>query len=328
MKLLKKVGAALVSLAMLAAAAFTTVASAEKVDLSFYGVKGYNDEYGLIYDLKLENVPEDFLSKSSIMTADIVFGNTDFSGVTSDSNVSDAFSTTKWLDNHIMFVAMPDLAGGTVFSGRIMDKNSETKEEALLAFISLTDGVFSLEMAFDGNSEYIAEVSKCNSMLVYLSCVVSENGEMKQLYLGSDGNITEKIGAHVIGGNDIFKWEDFTVTTTETPEESAEPVEEPTEPTEEPIESTEPDETEEPIISEEPVESIEPEETEAPEVIAPDEPETEVPEAPAEPAPAVSASAASTSTTNKGNPDTGVAVAVVPLLIAGAGTAVLTRKRK
>lgn len=71
-----------------------------------------------------------------------------------------------------------------------------------------------------------------------------------------------------------------------------------------------------------------PEETEAPEVITPEEPETEAPVTPAEPAPAESAPPASTTTENKGNPDTGVAVAVIPLLIAGAGTAVLTRKRK
>ena len=69
------------------------------------------------------------------------------------------------------------------------------------------------------------------------------------------------------------------------------------------------------------------EETEAPEIIAPEKPETAAPEAPVEPAPAESASPANASA-NKGNPDTGAAVAVMPLLIAGAGAAALSRKRK
>ncbi len=73
------------------------------------------------------------------------------------------------------------------------------------------------------------------------------------------------------------------------------------------------------------------EEPEAPEIITSDKPETTAPEAPAEPAPAESAPTTSGTTSaaaNKGNPDTGVAIAFIPLLIAGAGTAVLTRKRK
>ncbi len=73
------------------------------------------------------------------------------------------------------------------------------------------------------------------------------------------------------------------------------------------------------------------EEPEAPEIITSDKLETTAPEAPAEPAPAESAPTTSGTTSaaaNKGNPDTGVAIAFIPLLIAGAGTAMLTRKRK
>lgn len=84
-------------------------------------------------------------------------------------------------------------------------------------------------------------------------------------------------------------------------------------------EPTEP--TEEPTITEEPAE------TDAPAAIAPEKPETEAPEAPVEQAPAESAPTASPAA-NKGNPDTGAAVAVMPLLIAGAGAAALSRKRK
>ena len=92
----------------------------------------------------------------------------------------------------------------------------------------------------------------------------------------------------------------FSVETPEayTAEPTEELVEEPAEPTEEPVE--------------EPA-------------------ETESPETPAEPAPAESAPTTSGTTSaaaNKGNPDTGVAIAFIPLLIAGAGTAMLTRKRK
>ncbi len=79
---------------------------------------------------------------------------------------------------------------------------------------------------------------------------------------------------------------------------------------------------EEPTVTEGPVN-----EPEAPEIIDPEKPETAAPEAPVEPAPAESAPPAKASA-NKGNPDTGAAVAVMPLLIAGAGAAALSRKRK
>lgn len=133
--------------------------------------------------------------------------------------------------------------------------------------------------------------------------------------------VSEKIDADYVGtieedlywikNGDEYYFMTFSNGMTETPvKDNEEPTEDPAEPTEEPVE--EPTETEAP---------------EEPETIVIEEPETEAPETPAEPAPAESAPTANTAA-NKGNPDTGAAVAVIPLLIAGAGTAVLTRKRK
>ena len=163
-------------------------------------------------------------------------------------------------------------------------------------------------MIFSADSQYLADFSNYGYVQITLIASVDSG----RVYYTN-----EQHGAERISLVQPIEWYDWTVPVTF---ESSVPTEEPTEPTEEPIESVDIELTEEPTVSEESAE--EPMETETPA-----EPETEAPEAPAEPAPAESVPAANTAA-NKGNPDTGVAVAVIPLLIAGAGTAMLTRKRK
>lgn len=290
MKLLKKVGAALVSLAMLATTAFTTAASAE--DTEGYNVYCAKVDMGSdeAYLLSVQDVPEKWITYSAII-ANIRFGN---------------IEQQEWADNYVSLVVNGQNIISAVWNSDGADEN------ALSATLTKNDdNVYGMEMIFSIDSKYMKEFSNYNYAAVILVADISGEGDWQ--YITPD--VQSETVTYVVAP---ISWQDWT-----TPD-----IGENVEPTEEPVESTEPDETEELIISEEPVESIEPAETETPKVITPDEPETEAPEAPAQAAPAESAPAASTSNTNKGNPDTGVAVAVVPLLIAGAGTAVLTRKRK
>lgn len=293
MKLLKKVGAALVSLAMLAATALTTAAE-ETEGYTVYCAKAeMNSEE--IYVLSVQNVPDEWVEHTNLI-ANIRFGN---------------IEQKEWSENYVSFVVDGYDVKSAVFNSSGADEN------ALSATLTKTeDNVYGMEMIFSIDSKYMKEFSNYNYAAVILVADISGEGDWQ--YITPD--VQSEAVTYVVAP---ISWQDWT-----TPNivETVEPAEEPTEPTEEPIESAVPEPTEEPEITEEFVE--EPAETETPEVIAPDEPETEAPEAPAQAAPAESASAASTSNTNKGNPDTGVAVAVVPLLIAGAGTAVLTRKRK
>ncbi len=283
MKLLKKVGAALASLAMLATMAFTTAASAE--DTEGYNVYCAKVDMGSdeAYLLSVQDVPEKWITYSAII-ANIRFGN---------------IEQQEWADNYVSLV----VNGQNIISA-VWDSDG-ADENALSATLTKNDdNVYGMEMIFSIDSKYMKEFSNYNYVAVILVADVSGEGDWQ--YITPD--VQSEAVTYVVAP---ISWYDWT-----TPD-----IVETVEPTEEPVESTEPDETEEPIISEEPVE--EPAETETPE-----EPETEAPEVPVKPTPAESAPAASTSSTNKGNPDTGVAVAVVPLLIAGAGTAVLTRKRK
>lgn len=293
MKLLKKVGAALVSLAMLAATALTTAAE-ETEGYTVYCAKAeMNSEE--IYVLSVQNVPDEWVEHTNLI-ANIRFGN---------------IEQKEWSENYVSFVVDGYDVKSAVFNSSGADEN------ALSATLTKTeDNVYGMEMIFSIDSKYMKEFSNYNYAAVILVADISGEGDWQ--YITPD--VQSEAVTYVVAP---ISWQDWT-----TPNivETVEPAEEPTEPTEEPIGSAVPEPTEEPEITEEFVE--EPAETETPEVIAPDEPETEAPEAPAQAAPAESASAASTSNTNKGNPDTGVAVAVVPLLIAGAGTAVLTRKRK
>lgn len=302
MKFLKKVGAALVSLAMLAGTAFTNVAFAD--DNEGYNVYCAKVDMGSdqAYLLSVQNVPEKWINyvNSSAIIANIRFGN---------------IEQKEWSDNYVSIVVNNQNVNSAIFNSDGADEN------AMSATLTKTDdNVYGMEAAFAIDSKYMEELSKYNYVAVILVADVSGEGDWQ--YFTHDIQSEEEHYLLV-----PISWVDWTAPadTPEPTEEPSEPTVEPTEPTEEPIVSTEPDETAEPIISEEPVE--EPAETETTEVVTPDEPETEAPETPAEPAPAESATTANTAA-NKGNPDTGAAIAVIPLLIAGAGTAVLTRKRK
>ncbi len=301
MKLLKRVVMALISCAMLAGTAFTTVASAENNEgYAVYGVKTEMDsqEY---YVISIQNIPEEWVNNYQT-TALIHFGDID---------------TKKWSEAELDFVCV--VIDERYYSAGIM-LGDKIQEEAINSYIAKTeDNIYAIEMFFPADSKYMAEFSKYNWVNIYLTATVSDGDDLKQVYYTHEQKGVDSPVSTIAS----VSWQDWTVPadssdpTEEAPkptEEPAEPTEEPTELTEEPIESAEPEPTEELVE--------EPAETEAPEALAPEKPETAAPEAPAEPALPASTSA------NKGNPDTGAAVAVMPLLIAGAGAAALSRKRK
>ncbi len=286
MKLLKKVGAALVSCAMLAATAFTNVAVAEDIEgYTVYCAKAEQDSQDF-YVLSVQNVPKEWVENTTII-ANVQFGN---------------IERKEWSDNYVSF-----LADGYDIQAAVFNPTG-VAEYVSTAYLTKNNNTNGFEMIFSADSQYLADFS--NYGYVQITLIASVDG-------GRVYYTNEQHGAERISLVQPIEWYDWTVPVTF---ESSVPTEEPTEPTEEPIESVDIELTEEPTVSEESAE--EPMETETPE-----EPETEAPEAPAELAPAESVPTANTAA-NKGNPDTGAAVAVIPLLIAGAGTVVLTRKRK
>ena len=283
MKLLKKVGAALVSLAMLAATAIPAAAD-DTEGYTVYCAKAEQNSQEL-YVLSVQNVPEEWVENTTVI-ANVQFGN---------------IEQNEWSDNYISFLADGYDVKAAVFS------SAGVAEYASTAYLTKNNSTYGFEMIFSADSQYIADFSNYGYVQVTLIASVDDS----RVYYIIGQHDTERIS--VVQPISWYDWTASAEPEKETEDKPAAPTEEPTEP------------TEDPVISEEPVE--ESEETEAPEIITSEEPETEAPEAPAEPAPTESVPTANTAA-NKGNPDTGAAVAVIPLLIAGAGTAMLTRKRK
>lgn len=120
MKLLKKVGAALVSLAMLAGTAFTTVAAAEDTEGYSVSVIKTDMDSQEYFVLSVQNVPVEWVN-NSISIMEVQFGDVD---------------TKKWAEAYLDFMSM--ITDERIYSSRIV-LDDETQEEAITSYFTKTD---------------------------------------------------------------------------------------------------------------------------------------------------------------------------------------------